>query len=125
VFGSDNGVRGHATAVARAGRRSVAVARGGSLAIAGVAMSDGAFAQLLQAWRPAPVAYPSPAQVAQDTHADANECIVCMERARRCACLPCGHLCLCATCSVALGTAEAPKCPQCRASLTEIKFLFV
>ena len=44
-------------------------------------------------------------------------CVVCQEQVRSIALVPCGHLCVCATCVVALtrsGQHAAQHCPLCR-----------
>lgn len=49
-------------------------------------------------------------------------CCICLTRAVRAICLPCGHLCVCVACSRQLSdtAAEDFKCPMCRAALQSI-----
>jgi hypothetical protein len=45
--------------------------------------------------------------------ANTSECVVCLTEPRAIAVLPCGHLCLCETCTNSLIT-QGSKCPLCR-----------
>ena len=55
--------------------------------------------------------------------ADSSSCVVCYDHERTHALVPCGHLCLCSTCSEMLlsaaaraaGVADSLRCPVCRA----------
>jgi hypothetical protein len=49
-------------------------------------------------------------------------CVICIDRKRATVCLPCGHTCLCVTCSRVQPRRET--CVICRALLTEIKRLY-
>ncbi len=49
-------------------------------------------------------------------------CVVCMDRRRATVCLPCGHMCLCVTCSRVQPLRRT--CVICRTPLTEIKRLY-
>jgi hypothetical protein len=49
-------------------------------------------------------------------------CVICIDRAKVVALIPCGHVCLCATCTVK----AAPKtCPMCRAHVTSTLRVFM
>jgi hypothetical protein len=44
-------------------------------------------------------------------------CVACMDSLPTQLCNPCGHLCLCETCSLQLYKEESPHCPVCRGQL--------
>ena len=46
-------------------------------------------------------------------------CVVCLGNEREVAVLPCFHVALCEGCSLSLLESEEPKCPICRASITD------
>lgn len=50
---------------------------------------------------------------------EADLCKVCLERAMNCILLPCAHIAICMSCSVALET-----CPICRKAIAEAKVFF-
>lgn len=48
-----------------------------------------------------------------------EECVMCMAASKSFICMPCMHVCLCATCAVAVR--ESPRqCPVCRTATTQI-----
>ena len=47
------------------------------------------------------------------------DCVVCLERTAKTAIVPCGHVCLCVTCSRALTKLGQP-CPLCRRNMTGV-----
>ena len=52
---------------------------------------------------------------------EANTCIVCLERKRKCVIRPCKHFSLCVACS----KKTLEKCPVCRTKITAIERLFL
>ena len=83
---------------------------------------------------PAPTAaaagVPEFLQVDDDTDEEAHgmglspeeaECVVCLDRQRAVACVPCGHLCLCRKCGDAAGLRS---CPLCRTPLVQLLRIF-
>ena len=62
-----------------------------------------------------PADAPSAAVPTRAEEETAALCVVCDERAREFALVPCGHLCLCASCRPLVLGASAPTCPLCRA----------
>jgi ankyrin repeat protein len=51
-----------------------------------------------------------------NTISNTDKCIICMEGVKDHACVPCGHKCVCNTCSIQLTN----KCPICRNSISDI-----
>ena len=49
-----------------------------------------------------------------------NLCVCCLDRAKHCVVVPCGHMCLCVACAITLGYTQAPQCPICRQAATMI-----
>lgn len=51
---------------------------------------------------------------------DVMLCSICMTRKKEHACLPCGHFCMCTTCSLQLDG----RCPICRTAYSRIQRIF-
>ena len=53
---------------------------------------------------------------------DDSTCVVCMCNVSRLVCVPCGHQCLCGSCSAQIvhGPPLGKKCPICRENLTAV-----
>lgn len=62
---------------------------------------------------------PQPATAADDPRDKDKDCIVCAEKQRSMALVPCGHVCLCADCAGPLR-----ECPICRQAIRERIKLF-
>lgn len=89
--------------------------------------ANGHLAQLpLMQQQAAGVAAPAAAHRGLTTHHDGlspdNECVICMADVRRVLCVPCGHMCCCASC-IPLAQADG-KCPLCRAPLQDLVQLY-
>ena len=55
-----------------------------------------------------------------------GECVVCVDEAATLAAMPCGHLCLCATCAAGLvRDGSTPRCPICRSELSRTQRIYV
>ena len=67
----------------------------------------------------ASAATPAPPAVAAAKHVDEDEteCVVCLDRTRTHAFVPCGHMCVCEECSAAVMDAAEQRCPVCRADV--------
>lgn len=66
---------------------------------------------------PAPVPPPGVA-----LHDDDAYCVVCLDEARECAIVPCGHRCLCAGCAARFGAGAA--CPVCRGDVGAVMRIY-
>lgn len=64
----------------------------------------------------APAVAPPRQQQQQDDLHEETECVVCMEREREVLCLPCSHLCMCASCAGQV-QARHGTCPMCHQQL--------
>jgi len=53
---------------------------------------------------------------------DAGECVVCLSEPSICIYVPCGHMCVCASCNYTLNSMnpERFKCPVCRAKIKSV-----
>ena len=60
------------------------------------------------------------AKTRQEPKEDAchDACVVCMDKDREFAAIPCGHLCTCKECSSKLAT-----CPMCQTALADVKWM--
>jgi hypothetical protein len=67
----------------------------------------------------APPAAPAP-------HPDAEEtmCVVCFDAPKDHAIVPCGHVCVCASCAEQLTKTRTPTCPVCREPIQQTMKLF-
>ncbi len=70
---------------------------------------------------PIPARQQPPPVVADDSDDDHRVCVVCLERAKSTALVPCGHMCLCDSCASAKGL---KKCPICRADVVSVLRVF-
>jgi hypothetical protein len=64
--------------------------------------------------------------VAPAPYPDAEEtlCVVCFDAPKDHAIVPCGHVCVCASCAEQLTTTRTPMCPVCRAPILQTLKLF-
>ena len=74
-----------------------------------------------------------PIGVDSEATADAEECVICADRAINCIVTPCNHLCLCVQCSRTLCYGESGRerkaigevtCPMCKNTVREINFVY-
>lgn len=57
------------------------------------------------------------AALGDEQHMDEEtECVVCLSALRNTACVPCGHVCMCAGCADVVQQASS-ECPVCRAPM--------
>jgi hypothetical protein len=59
-------------------------------------------------------------------HPDAEEtlCVVCFDAPKEYAIVPCGHVCVCASCAEQLTKTRTPMCPVCRGPIRETMKVF-
>jgi E3 ubiquitin-protein ligase MUL1 len=49
-----------------------------------------------------------------------KQCVVCLDNPVKRVLVPCGHVCLCQTCSTEQGLAKLRrKCPECRSTISQ------
>jgi len=65
---------------------------------------------------------PTPGGAAVDEN---NECVVCMDAPRQCAFVPCGHMCVCKSCSdVIMKDTGRPECPICGRGIESVLVIY-
>ena len=59
-------------------------------------------------------------QPSVDPAIPAGTCVICLDQKSSVACLPCGHMCMCQSCS-----GNVVKCPMCQQPIQELKKIFI
>ncbi len=68
--------------------------------------------------------YPDVIKNEESAQKNEKECIICFDRASKTCIFPCGHACLCVTCSLKLKENKDTKCPLCKKEYTNIKRIY-
>ncbi len=68
--------------------------------------------------------YPDVIKNEESAQKNEKECIICFDRASKTCIFPCGHACLCVTCSLKLKENKDTKCPLCKKKYTNIKRIY-
>jgi hypothetical protein len=60
----------------------------------------------------------------QANDAEETQCVVCFDAPKEYAIVPCGHMCVCASCADQLTKTRTPMCPVCRGPIRETMKVF-
>ena len=117
LLAEEDAVAQRATKKSAVKARKAAAAEALRAAVAQLAVAEAAQAQAAVAAE-ARAARAVAAAVQSDDDGDEGSCVICMDRARTTALVPCGHALLCAPCGDKVLRTAAPACPVCRAPAT-------